>query len=507
MTVMDRHVNRRQFLARSTTGAAIVGMGDLSFLPQLTRLKAADLALPPDAVTFRPEIEPLVQLLEKTDRSQVIETFAERIKAGTSYRDILSALLLAGIRNIQPRPVGFKFHAVLVVNSAHLASLNSPSDERWLPIFWALDYFKDSQARDVREGDWTMKDISNSRLPTPDKARQAFREAIESWDVEATDLATASLARTAGAGEILNLFSRYGCRDYRDIGHKAIYVANSWRTLQTIGWEHSEPVLRSLAYALLAHNGANPSTTDHAADRAGKENLRRLEQFRPGWQKGRLDHEATLQLAGTFRQNTDLEASAQALELINHGIDPQSVWDAVFNFAGELLRRHPGIVSLHAITSANALHFSFQHCGDENTRKLLLLQACAFMPRFRGQAIEDGMQSFQKLEPSPVSDNVGDALEDIFGTIDSDRPEAAAKVFQYLESGLPPREFISTARRFLFLKGSNSHDYKFTSAVLEDFYHVSPRWRNHYLAASVFNLRGSKANTNQLVDRIASAMS
>jgi hypothetical protein len=32
--------------------------------------------------------------------------------------------LLAGVRNIEPRPsVGFKFHAVLVVNPVHLASL------------------------------------------------------------------------------------------------------------------------------------------------------------------------------------------------------------------------------------------------------------------------------------------------------------------------------------------------------------------------------------------------
>ncbi len=47
------------------------------------------------------------------------------------------------------------------------------------------------------------------------------------------------------------LFFRYGCRDFRSIGHKAIYVANSLRTLQCIGWQHAEPVLRSLAYALL----------------------------------------------------------------------------------------------------------------------------------------------------------------------------------------------------------------------------------------------------------------
>ncbi len=31
--------------------------------------------------------------------------------------------------------------------------------------------------------------------------------------------------------------ARYGCRDFRSIGHKAIYVANAWRTLNTVGWQ------------------------------------------------------------------------------------------------------------------------------------------------------------------------------------------------------------------------------------------------------------------------------
>ena len=84
-----------------------------------------------------------------------------------SYREVLTALLLAGVRNIQPRPVGFKFHAVLVVNSAHLASINSPDSDRWLPIFWALDQFKSSQARDVQEGDWTMSAVDESAVPPP----------------------------------------------------------------------------------------------------------------------------------------------------------------------------------------------------------------------------------------------------------------------------------------------------------------------------------------------------
>jgi len=40
---------------------------------------------------------------------------------------------------------------------------------------------------------------------------------------------------------------------------------------------------------------------------------------------------------------------------------------------------------------------------------------------------------------------------------------------------------------------------KFSSAVLEDYDHVSPRWRDRFLAASVFDLRGSGDADNELV--------
>ena len=36
---------------------------------------------------------------------------------------------------------------------------------------------------------------------------------------------------------------------------------------------------------------------------------------------------------------------------------------------------------------------------------------------------------------------------------------------------------MNMARRLVFLKGTDAHDYKFSSAVLEDYAHVSPAWR------------------------------
>src|SRR5262249_39320556 len=147
----------------------------------------------------------------------LLEEVAARIKRGLSYRELLAALLLAGVRNIQPRPVGFKFHAVLVVNSAHLASLASPDSDRWLPIFWALDYFKDSQSRDVSEGDWTMGPVNESTVPGAPKARQSFIEAMSDWDEGAADAAVSGLVRAVGEREIFEVFWRFGGRDKREM--------------------------------------------------------------------------------------------------------------------------------------------------------------------------------------------------------------------------------------------------------------------------------------------------
>ncbi len=110
---------RRRFLKTAVMAGATVGLGDFSFLRGLPRVAAEEARLDSKMVRFHPDIEPLVRFLEETPRERLLEEVATRIHHGLTYRELLAALLLAGVRNIQPRPVGFKFHAVLVVNSAH----------------------------------------------------------------------------------------------------------------------------------------------------------------------------------------------------------------------------------------------------------------------------------------------------------------------------------------------------------------------------------------------------
>jgi hypothetical protein len=497
-------MNRRSFVRNTTF--ALAGLGNLAFLARLPRVSAAEARLPSKLVQLHPDIEGLVRLIENTPRDRVLEEVAARIKRGTTYREVLAALFLAGVRNIQPRPIGFKFHAVLVVNSAHLASLASPDSDRWLPIFWALDQFKSSQAQDVQQGDWALGDVDEKNIPPSHKARQALIDALENWDEAAVDTAIVGMVRTASAHQIFEVLCKYGARDFREIGHKEIYVANSFRCLEAIGWQHAEPVLRSLAYGLLDRDGekVNPSKADLPADRPYRRNLEAVKEIHAGWLDGKPDADATREMLKAIRGGSSVDTSAKVIELLNRGVAVQSIWDALFDGAGELLMRQPGILALHATTFTNATHYSFQHCRDEETRKLLLLQNAAFMPLFRGNSRDKNLH-IDSLEPVALKDSNAGAVEEIFADVSSDKLSAARKILSYLKDNPDPKPLADAARRLIFMKGRDSHDYKFSSAVLEDFAFMRPEWRNRYLAASVFNLKGSGDRDNGLVQRTRAA--
>ena len=72
-------------------------------------------------------------------------------------------------------------------------------------------------------------------------------------------------------------------------------MANAFRTLEVIGWQHAEPVLRSLAYALLKHDGKNPATDDLEPDRPGRKNAERV---RNGSGRGSADRKPNPGLTG-----------------------------------------------------------------------------------------------------------------------------------------------------------------------------------------------------------------
>src|SRR6056297_283258 len=418
--------DRRQFV-RNSLAVAAGGATGLCWLP---RLRADELQVAPGHVRFSAEIEPLVQLLENTPREKTVDRVLDEIRTGRSYQQLLAALFLAGIRNVQPRPsVGFKFHSVLVVHSAHQASLAGVDEHRWTPLLWSVDYFKRAQQSDVREGDWTMAAAPSLRLPEPVKALDKLDRAMANWDVEAADAAATVVARTAPAGRILNLLAKHAARDYRSIGHKSIYLANAFRTLDVIGWQHAEAVVRSLCYAILNHTGdPNPAESDLDVDRVGRSNWNRVGRLSGGWFSAERKPVESATVVKELRTATPEQAADFVVDLIRSGVHPESVYDGIMIAAAEMVSRQAAIVPLHAVTTSNAMRYLYRNVHDEQTRQWLLLQNAAFIPHFRESAEARGrMGNVDLLDLTPASDRDA-SIDRLFKQVGTDRKAAAEAV-------------------------------------------------------------------------------
>src|SRR5688572_33129402 len=94
---MKRGMDRRRMLAAGAGIGAAAVVGDLAFLSRLAPLSAEETNVRPEHVQLRPEIAPLVRLLEETPRAQLLEAAAGKIREGTTYKELLAALMLAGV--------------------------------------------------------------------------------------------------------------------------------------------------------------------------------------------------------------------------------------------------------------------------------------------------------------------------------------------------------------------------------------------------------------------------
>jgi hypothetical protein len=164
------------------------------------------------------------------------------------------------------------------------------------------------------------------------------------------------------------------------------------------------------------------------------------------------------------------------------------------------MMRAGDILALHANTFTNAVRYCFEHCHDADTRKLLLLQNASFLPLFRGNR-RAGIR-IDEFEPAKEPAT----LDEIFSALSKDRAGGASKILRYLKDNRDPRDFAQAARRLIFLKGTNSHDYKYSSAVLEDYHSMSPAWRDRFLASTAFYFKGSSERDNPLVQRTRAAL-
>jgi hypothetical protein len=443
-------------------------------------------ALAGPTLSFRPpaapagDLDALAELVRRTPRAELLGKAAELHRAGTDWRDLLGAAFLAGIRDVEPHPVGFQFHCVMMTSSAFQLAAGSPADERLAAALFNLDDFKLSQQIDARDADWTLP--APPAAPELDAAKAAaeLAAALSAWDRDAADRAATALARCSSPDDAFEPLWWFGARDFTNIGHNPIFVAQAHRTLQQIGWRFGEEVLRSLAHGLLdGRAGAEDAT--FVANQERSATLRLHAQGRPSaGARGDLLVEL---------RRTDADGAAAALHgLLAGGLALDSALDAMRLFAAEQLWRDPGVLALHALTSLNALRHAASRARTPRTRAMALLQAASWLVLYRDflaqrAAYDAALPGIDALAPGP-----GDATAaQAFAAAATDRVGAAGVALS--AAGHEPAAVAAAVRRFCLRKGREHHDYKLAAALLEEMALAAADVAPRLFAASLSWLR------------------
>ena len=193
--------------------------------------------------------------------------------------------------------------------------------------------------------------------------------------------------------------------------------------------------------------------------------------------------------------------------------------------------RRGNIGDLHSVTSLNALHYGFRMARSTETRLFLLLQAVGWMAHFAltgglaGCPIPNPGTNILELSPPPdappnpcpdlpppvvqdikLPDDPAAAAELIVNTMATDRTAAARGAFSYATRHANQPALFSAARRLIFTRAVDTHDYKYPAAAFEDIQTVSPAWRPHMLAASMLHIPAVTAPESQVIQRAKEAV-
>lgn len=506
---------RREFLNTSAATTAIVGLGELVALAQFSPASAAEMKLAPHDVRLSPDIEPLVRLIERTPREQSVGMIIDQLSKGLSYRQFLAGLFLAAIRS-RSSP-----HHVHMIHAAQSLSFDVPHEERLLPLFWALDTMQSSGKEGTRYPKVNVRLVSS-----PEKAAAELDDAMRKYDFLRAEAAIVALARSEGARQAMGRLWHYVGRDDSGIGHRAIALSNAWRTLDTIGWRHAEPILQFVIRLLNGTKKLKNRLYDTNVERARKA----IGNIPADWAGRRVDAGATLELLDILRNGDARAACRWSFDALSAGqVQATAVWDAIYLVAAEFMVRFTtskriALLPLHTNTSTNALRFAFEACDDPQTRLCILLQAVAWASGFIDVEKRAGYLREMKItEVTEVDapDSPEKAIEEIFslqpqrsrissgkaGTRE-DMDKATQLTFAFAKRYADHRSFLMAARRLVCLKSTvDAHDFKFPTAIFENYRLVSPQWRPHLLAASTHWLHGVQQPDNPAVREAREALS
>ncbi|MFT5467584.1 MAG: hypothetical protein ACI8UO_002689 [Verrucomicrobiales bacterium] len=504
--------DRRKFLGRVGQGMLVATVG--SSLAQslgVSTSYAADEA--PQPLTFG-KIEPLVAAMQETPLEKLQQLLVGRIKSGESnLTQLIQAGALANARSFGGEDyVGF--HTVMAMKPAFLMAQQLPAERSALPVLKVL-YRNTQQIQKAggRENE-KLKKVEPAELSPEIATSELLKKAVNNLDRDSAEKIFAAIAKNspeAAWNDLLHVVE--GGADV----HRIVLAHRSWDTLDLIGMDHAETMLRqSLRYCLRVEKGLSK----HAAGMRAMlpkllDDYKLLE--RPAGDKAAEDG-LVAEMSQVIFESTPEQAANAVASSLAEGIAPSAIAEAISLATNQLVLRdvgrtsdqvkpgkqegsvHGDSIGVHASDSANAWRHIAQVSEPRHAAASLIL---AGYQAARDRAQRGG--KFLEWKPRPYEEEVAalgkkspeQLLTGLDGAIrDQDQAQACVFMHVYGAAGHEVKPAVDLLLRHATTVDGALHAEKYFVTTTGDFADSRPAFRWQHLVglarvtASEFGING-----------------
>jgi hypothetical protein len=444
-------------------------------------------------------LEPLVALIQETAPARLIPTVVERLRQGTSLRDVVAASAYANARTFGGEDyVGF--HTMMAIPAAFQMSAELPEARRALPVLKVL--YRNANRIQEQGGrrNEVLRPVTATPLPQGRPGPEALRDACRARDMNRAEGLFATIAR-AGADEAFNA-ALVSLADGADV-HRVVLPYRAWDLVGIIGRDHAHTLLRqSIRF------NVREESPQYVAHVSSIRTLvpRLLEQYRlPGREPGtrQADDAWIERMADTIFRGTPAQAAEAAAAALAEGMHPDAIAEAFCLAANQLVLRdngrtaaqaspakpvgsvHGDSTGVHACDAANAWRNLARAANPRNKAVCLILGAWQ-VARDRHSPAFLTQQPYPREEAQARVRDVGrgallPALDDAIRH--NDQARATALCQRYLQTELPVRPVWDMLLAYAISEDGALHAEKYYRTAAAEYAGSRPAFRNRQIIA------------------------
>lgn len=445
------------------------------------------------ALTFG-GLEPLVALMQESTPDALLPRLAERMKAGTSVRELVAAGALANARSFGGEDyVGFHTMMALAPSLAMAGELSGAGQA--LPVFKVL--YRNTNR--IQESGGRSKEVMKPVVAAEATDAEALRRAVHDQDVARAEAQLAALVARSPEAAFESVVEMVG--EHPEV-HRVVMPYRAWGLLDVVGMEQAATMLRqSVRYCV-----KNERWAASRAAQSPRELLPRLlEEHKlldrtPGTHTP--DDAWIDQFVADLFLATPAQAATAAAGALKDGVAPDAIGEAISLAANQLVLRdqgrppaqevagkpigsvHGDSIGVHASDSANAWRQMARVGSPRHVFACLIFGAW----QVAHDRVERG-GDFGAWQPLPLEYHrkavTATGAPELLGALDEAvrgnlQARAAAVVAAYGAHGHDARGVFDVLLKYAVSEDGALHGEKYYRTVAEEFAATRPslRWRH-----------------------------